>query len=298
MPCREKSGLRDEGLELVTLRAGDATLEAAPRHGGSLSRWRIAGIDVLRRRLAGESDPLQSACFPLAPFSNLIRGGGFHFQNRFYPVARNHPLEPDPIHGDAWLSAWRVEELAGNRVLMSYRHTASAGFPFRYWINQELALARRSLSVTLRLTNTDGRVMPAGLGLHPYFNRRQGVRLHAMHQGRWENDRLVCDHRFCVPEEIGEAPLDACYAGWSGLARLHSSDGGVVVTLRAIQPGCALVVYSPSSADFVCLEPVTHLNDGFNAAAAGIRDTGVRELAPGECMTLQVEISVHLRDWP
>lgn len=282
-----------EGLELVTLKASDARLEVAPREGGTLAGWRIVDIDLLRRRLAGRADPLRSACFPLAPFSNLIRGGGFPFRGQFYPVTRNHRLEPDPIHGDAWLSSWDVEELADDRLLMSYRHTASTGFPFRYRVTQELALARRSLRITLRLTNIDEHVMPAGLGLHPYFNRPHGARLHATHEGRWENARVVSDRRFCLPEEIGDATLDACYTRWSGLARLHSPDDGLVVTLRAVEPACALVVYSPSAADFVCVEPVTHLNDGFNAAASGIQYTGVRELAPGEGMTLDVEISVQ-----
>jgi aldose 1-epimerase len=297
MRCSEKFTVRD-GVNLVTLAAGDATVEAAPNDGGTLASWRIAGVDVLRRRLPGQADPLRSACFPLAPFSNLIRGGGFHFRDRFYPMPRNHPLEPDPIHGDAWLSPWEVEELTDDRLLMSYRHTASTGFPFCYRVTQELALARRSLRVTLRLTNTDERVMPAGLGLHPYFNRPQGVRLQASHEGRWESQGIVCDRKFCLPEEIGDETLDACYTGWSGLARLHSPDDGVVVTLRATEPTCALVVYSPSSADFVCVEPVTHINDGFNAAAAGIPNTGVRELSPGKGMTLEVDISVRLREWP
>jgi aldose 1-epimerase len=282
----------------VVLRSGDARLEASPEDGGTLIGWSASGIDLLRRRPCGDVDPLRSACFPLAPFSNVVRGGGFHFQNRFHSLARNHPLESDPIHGDSWLAAWVVDELAGNRLLMSYAHTATGGFPFRYLVSQELMLARRRLIITLRLTNTDERAMPAGLGLHPYFPRVPGIRLHASHAGRWEGTRALADSRFCLPQEIGNETVDVCYASWSRLACLRWPGDEVIVTIRAAAPASALVVFSPALSDFVCVEPVTHVNDGFNAFGSGIQGTGVRTLQPEEEMSLRTTISVQLRGSP
>lgn len=74
--------------EVITLRARDARLEIAPRDGGALVSWSLSGLDLLRRRAAGCTDPLASGCFPLAPFSNLIMGGGFCFQGSFHRLAR------------------------------------------------------------------------------------------------------------------------------------------------------------------------------------------------------------------
>lgn len=278
----------------IALSNGDALLETSPGDGGTLIGWSVAGIDLLRRRSPDEVDPLQSACFPLAPFSNVVRNGGFPFQGRFHALAHNHPLESDPIHGDSWLAAWSIDELAGHRLLMSYAHAATSGFPFRYHVRQELVLAGRSLTITLRLTNTDDRAMPAGLGLHPYFRRVPGVRLEAIHAGRWEGKRVISDTRFCTPEEIGEETVDVCYAGWSGVARLRWPRDEVILTLRADAPASALVVFSPSSCDFICVEPVTHVNDGFNALASGIPGTGVLTLLPGEQMSLRTRISVQV----
>jgi aldose 1-epimerase len=285
MPCARR----------IVLSSGDARLEASPADGGTLARWSVSGIDLLRRQPPGAEGPLQSACFPLAPFSNLVSGGGFYFDGRFHPLARNHPQEPAPIHGDAWLAPWRVDELAGSSVLMSYAHAATAGFPLRYGISQKLMLARRSLTILIRLTNMDERVMPAGLGLHPYFRRLPGTRLEANHTGRWDEASEAPNSRFSVPEEIGEETVDACYTGWSGTARVYWPHDEVVVTIRARAPACALVVYSPAGSDFVCLEPVTHVNDGFNAFAAGAIDTGVRTLQPGEEMSLRTVLSVTVR---
>jgi aldose 1-epimerase len=41
-------------------------------------------------------------------------------------------------------------------------------------------------------------------------------------------------------------------------------------------------VYTPPGQSFFCAEPVSHITDAFNLAAAGQRDTGMLTLAPGE----------------
>ena len=140
--------------------------------------------------------------------------------------------------------------------------------------------------------------MPAGLGLHPYFRRVRGARLQAGYAGRWEGTRVVDDSRFCVLREIGDEPVDACYAGWSGLACLRWPRDEVILTLRAAAPASALAVFSPSPCDFVCVEPVTHVNDGFNALASGVPGTGVRTLLPREEMSLRTTMSVRVSASP
>lgn len=294
MSSSEDPALSRPRAGIIVLRSGDARLEASPGDGGTLIGWSVGGVDLLRRRPPGETDPLQSSCFALAPFSNVVRGGGFRFQGVFHALARNHPLEPDPIHGDSWRAPWNLDELGGRRVRMSYAHDAGSGFPLPYHASQELLLARRSLTVTLRLTNTSGRAMPGGLGLHPYFRRLPGTRLHVEHGGRWDGLRVLPDSRFCMAQEIGDETVDACYASWRGVASLHWPGDEVIVTLRAPSPASAVVVFSPSRSDFVCVEPVTHVNDGFNAFASGIPGTGVRVLEPGEEISLRTVMSVHL----
>ncbi len=46
-----------------------------------------------------------------------------------------------------------------------------------------------------------------------------------------------------------------------------------------------LVVYRPDNLAYLCLEPVSHVADGFNQAARGVQDTGTRWLAPGESLS-------------
>jgi aldose 1-epimerase len=69
----------------VTIGDGLATAEVAPAEGGCLTafRWHTGDgvIDWLRPAPAGSGfAPNDSACFPLVPYSNRIRGGRFTFQ--------------------------------------------------------------------------------------------------------------------------------------------------------------------------------------------------------------------------
>ena len=40
-----------------------------------------------------------AACFPLIPYSGPVPGGSFRFSGREHRLDRNHPNEPEPVHG-------------------------------------------------------------------------------------------------------------------------------------------------------------------------------------------------------
>jgi aldose 1-epimerase len=277
----------------LTLRVGNDTVAVAPHKGGVLTHWTVAGRAILYARGPVHTDPLQSACFPLVPYSNLIAGGGFWFDRRFYPLARNHPREPEPIHGDAWLAPWEIVQRLRDCLILAYQHDGSTGFPFRYRVLQRISLAPGRLTIVLRLSNTDSGAMPAGLGLHPYFRKPPATRLQALHGGRWVDGRLIPDEQFCSAEELGHDTIDTCFVHWNRRASLHWPAERVCISLEASASACALVVYSPRDSDFLCIEPVTNVNDGFNAAANNIANTGVKTLRPGDNLELSVTLTVH-----
>lgn len=62
------------------------------------------------------------------------------------------------------------------------------------------------------------------------------------------------------------------------------------VVMTAEAPLDCLVVYTPVGRSFLCVEPVSHVTDAFNLAEAGVKDTGMKILAPGE--TLRAAISL------
>jgi aldose 1-epimerase len=75
--------------------------------------------------------------------------------------------------------------------------------------------------------------------------------------------------------------LDNCFVGWSRRATIEWPELGARLVMRAAPPLDCLVVYTPPGRPFFCAEPVSHVTDAFNLAAAGQTDTGMLTLAPG-----------------
>jgi aldose 1-epimerase len=264
-------------------------------HGAVLTHWKWRDMDLLRPRPRDSRDPLDAACFFMCPFSNVIEGGKLMWAGKHVPMAPNHPAEPFPIHGDAWLVPWTLDRRSGGALTAHYAHDGLLGFPFRYRVSLRVALTVRSLIMSLRLSNIDHRSMPAGLGIHPYFPRTNGTFLRARHDGRWTGTSVAPDNRFQKAQELPKETIDDCFVEWSRRASLIWGEAALQISICASAAAKALVVFSPSKADFLCVEPVSHVNNGMNAHTLGIRGTGVKILAPGASLSLGATFTAALR---
>ena len=56
-----------------------------------------------------------------------------------------------------------------------------------------------------------------------------------------------------------------------------------------------LQIYDAWNYPYVCVEPVTNANDGFNLYDQGIEGSGVFELSPGESKTATVRLHTEVR---
>ena len=283
--------------ELVRLAAGPFTAELCPEIGGSLTRFQGWGIDLMRPAhpdALAARDPLGMSCYLLIPFSNRVGDARFTFEGRTYELAHNFAREPNAIHGNAWQRAWRLETATATTTRLTLSHDPgrddAAAWPFAYHAALEAALDADGLILRLMVENTDARRMPLGLGLHPFFPLTAATRLTARLGGVWLNsERMLPERHVPVPpvwdfsHGAPAAPLkvDNCFTGWDGTAVLEWPERRTAMTIAAADLR-NLVVYVPTAHDYVCVEPVSNVNDGFNLAAAGVADTGVTVLEPGE----------------
>ena len=138
-------------------------------------------------------------------------------------------------------------------------------------------------------SNTGEHKQPVGLGLHPYWPLTPDVALTARVRDVWMADtrrlpvvgvKVPPRWNFAKPRALAGAFVDHCFAGWDGEAMLAWPD--LQVALRADAAFGHLVVASPLSESHFAVEPVSHVNDGFNQLADGRTDTGVRVLGGGE----------------
>lgn len=290
---------------MLRLEYDQLALGLLPEAGGAIVWLTSRGVDVLRR---GDSDAVAAdataaACFPLVPYSGPVVGGRFRFDGREHQLARTHPNEPEAIHGEGWVVPWEVVEHRPNAAFLRYRHAPKPGtFPFRYLAEQRIALDHSGLRIDVSVASLDDWPMPAGIGVHPYFPDRRGLRLQLGASAMWSRRPLdgdgpavlpvPPDWSFVQPRTAAALVVDDSFPGWGGRARLDWPDRGLAVEIIAGPVFRLVQLYSTAGEDFLCVEPVSNANDGFNLLAAGIDGHGVRVLAPGERLAGAVLLGV------
>jgi len=264
------------------------TVVVDPDHGAALRAFYDESVGGRRDWLA-PSNAEHVACFFMVPFCSRVRHGRFSFAGVDVRLPANNPPDVHAIHGHGFQNPWQVLGRTGSSVALEYMHFEDQ-WPWRYRARVLLALHATGLRIELSVRNEADRVMPSGLGIHPYFSKASGTRVRAS-VGTWLelDDRLLPLGIRPVPEhldpgrglELGDRVFDHVFCDWSGEAHIAWPDGD---GLRLLRLGAGvpnhLVLWAPRASDFFCLEPVSNLPDGFNLDA-GIRGRFV-EVAPGE----------------
>jgi aldose 1-epimerase len=261
---------------VLTLTAGASSVVVAPELGAGLVGWMRGRTPILRRALPQASvggDPFAMGCFPLLPYGNRMGHGRFHWLGAACILRRNFGDHPHTIHGIGWQRAWTVEQASRQSVRLRLDHRPDACWPFAFRAEVAYALTTARLTVTLQLTNQHDGPAPAGIGLHPHFPKANTPTLRFNATGAWENsaDALPSRHGPVAAEwQHGEARavassrLDNCFTGWDGVAEITA--GPASLRIEASDKFAMLQVFTPSWADFFCVEPVSHVPDALNRA--------------------------------
>ncbi|HYV88812.1 MAG TPA: hypothetical protein VFA91_09545 [Candidatus Polarisedimenticolia bacterium] len=293
---------------LVTITHGDYSLTVAPGFGARLVRFRHKGRDLLRPTpdsVIAKPILYGFAGFPLMPYSGPLFGrdfpyGGFNFAGTRYELGRNIREEPTMTHGEAFVRAFKVQEQAASLVDMTMTHDPTPGtFPFRFRGEVRYSLSDKGLSILLRLTSLDHRPMPAGLGIHPYFPKPPGTRLKFFSLAVWPPDGPDVIDKGAAPlteglsfndgPDVSKMVVDRLYEGWDGHAEVIAPDGHRTV-IEADGVLDKMQIYSAWDYPYVCVEPVSNTNDGFNRMEAGVGSHGVRILDPNRSIEGTVRI--------
>ncbi|MBX3618941.1 MAG: aldose 1-epimerase [Rhizobacter sp.] len=284
-------------------------LGLVPTLGGGVAAWQLdrpAGrLDLLRPWDGVSEDRYKLASFAMLPWSNRISAGGFEQAGHFHPIAPNRAGEPYPIHGDGWLQAWAIEQTAPGTLQMRLESHRHDGDPYDYRATQVYTLVDGGLDQSVTVTHLGAEPLPYGLGLHPWFPASAGARITAPVRGVWLSgaDPLPTRHTTSFPDSWDlntGAPatgslIDNGYTGWSGDAQLDWPEHRLRLSLHmpaAQAPGAGeayCLVYRPPAGPAFCFEPITHPIDAFHLPGR----PGLRVLARGESMSLQVHWRVH-----
>ncbi|MFN0039247.1 MAG: aldose 1-epimerase [Burkholderiales bacterium] len=300
--------------EPLRVESSDWLLEVAPAWGGSLlslqcknqGSWR----DLARPATAlarARGDRLGMSAWPLLPYSNRIPGG--KLRARFDDGTEPIQLPPNdgrfamPIHGVGWQRAWRVAESTPSQCRLTLAEPASE-WPWAFHADHRIAIEDDQLRIAISVRNDSEAEMPCGLGWHPYFLRTPLARLRTRFLWKDESDPGTSD--FVPVRRPVEAlwsglhdvvlsrlsPVDNCFGGWDGSARLVWPEWGLSLAIEAhgaMAHHC--VIYCPADADFICVEPVSHANFALGRSASEALADGIVSLSPGQ--TLHGELTLR-----
>jgi aldose 1-epimerase len=247
--------------------------------------------------------------YTLAPYSNRIRNHVFEFRGRKHQLRPNWP-DGQTIHGDVHGEPWRVSQLEPSilNCEIDSSEITDLNFPFPYRVCCVYKLEGERFLTTLELTNTGTETMPAGFGIHPYFQRRipgsnADCQLEFEASGWYQASDpkdpipdaaagpIPADKHFLQARAINDQFIDGVYNGFAGSATLAWPGSGWRMKLEADPVFSHFVVFTAPD-HTLALEPVSNATDGFNLHARGIQNVGVSELEPGE--TMRGSISLRL----
>lgn len=304
-------------LNLHMLKNKQLELTLFPGYG---CYWNTLRIDLngkwadLLEPLSGDRPPFRYGSYLMAPWSNRIAQGVFEFEGERFQLRKNFP-DDTAIHGDVRTRPWTIDFASDVKFIGSLDSTQFSDFnyPFRLKFRHLLELDSNRLRMSLFVENRDARRAPVGFGFHPFFMRSLSP---------LDQDIMVVlpaakvyPDRQCIPTAppvcvtdgvdlrserfLGNPKLDQCFTGLTGnTVRLIYVGSKVEVQYRMDSVFSHVVVYAPSrkdggSEDFVAVEPVTHVNNGFNFYTQGWKGTGVQILEPGQTWGGACELSIH-----
>jgi len=267
--------------------------------------------DVLRPMADG------GGSFLMVPWTNRIRDGRFGFGGKDHQLVSNHP-DGTAIHGVGRDHAWAIGDRSPYtaRCVLDSRLIEGVNFPFAFGAVMRVEIGAGDVEIDLDLTNLGDSPMPGGVGHHPYFMRKlwdegDELRVKANVGGRYPCKGQIpkgamADDDVCkglrTGGAIGDPGLDDVFGGFDGCAELAWDKSGVRCLMECSESLGHLVVYTPRAEDpnpaplpWVCVEPVTMVNDGFNCSI-GDAMTGVRVLEPGETLRTRMRLSFELSD--
>jgi len=184
------------------------------------------------------------------------------------------------VHGVAWQKPWQVASQSPAEAELHVVHAADANWPFPFELQQRFVLTPGALEVHMVFHNTAAQPQPVGLGWHPYFPKRPRSRLHIELTDRWESDASGLPTRK-VPQpgidgDVAHLAFDNCFEGWRGLARIRDEK----MSLRLSSSLPYLVVFTPDTKPYYCVEPVSHVSNALHMANP--TEHGLRSVAAGE----------------
>lgn len=269
--------------------------EFCPALGGRMSVLRhVSDTDIVTPLANEPFEPLywpKAGAYPLAPYHNRITDARLQTRDGSY-LLRAHPQAlPHALHGPAQLHSWSVEDHSPSSLTMAFATTADEDWPWAYEASQTFELHDNLFSLRLSVKNNGGNKMPAGLAWHPYFRTASAISHDASYLWPHRSDFVPEGSRIALAERPDARSAKTAYLDSWTTVRFPIAPN-LEIGLTASAEFQHLVIHQVD--DYSCIEPATHVANGFNMAFAGVGETGMHELEPGQ--TLEGTIFLRINE--
>jgi aldose 1-epimerase len=282
-------------VEELRLGGDPVEIVVLPQVGARVHRLRAFGHDLFRTPpdpSTHSTDPYFWGAYVMAPWCNRISPGPLEVEGRTINLPPTFP-DGSAIHGQVSVRAWSVESDGTLRV-----KGGGDGWPWTYEVVSRLDVSHDTVSLDYELINRSDGLMPAGIGLHPWFRRPVELRIEAAAAYPTNSGspalpvpvREDLDLRWLRPPP---ADLDGTWvAPVPPAATLAWPDAGVRATLQVEADRTFVAVATPAALEAIAVEPQTHGPDGLRRLLNDEPDA-LELLSPGDALRLGVRIAVE-----
>lgn len=271
-------------------------LEVIPEFGGRVGWLMFRGKDVFVPLLGDDFDPVmwpRAGAYPMIPYHNRIADGLLTFEGQQYEVASHKDAEPNSLHGPAHRDRWSVVSQSEQEIVLEVTRDADVHWPWAFTGRQSFYVMENGIKLVLSVANRSPERMPAGLGWHPYVLHPRDVVHDAEFSWSMGAGYLPTGERATVAHHLPAPVTSTEYLScWSNLQVDLAS--GLMLSIAAT-PVLSHLVLHKGDGDYLCVEPVSHLANGFNLHDSGILGTGARVLGPGEELSAMISLTISRR---
>jgi aldose 1-epimerase len=281
-------------MERLSLRSDHLRAEITTR-GGSVTRLELHSGEAILH-------PSDTAMHPLLPFANRVPGNVIDLVDPPLRLSPNVPGEACALHGIGWQRVWRVIDAHEDRCSLELI-VSPKDWVFGFRATQSFGIADGEFRATLAIENTNDHPIPVGLGFHPYFTRRPGMKLQFKAGHFWlEGPGYLPTDPISLPPELDfskPAPLPETwrnngYSGWDGRAVIHDPGRRLEIAMQASAPLRNLMFYTQPGEAFFCLEPQSHTTGAVTRARGHPPATPLQILAPKARLEVEMAIGARL----
>lgn len=246
---------------------GDALIEVVPERGGIITRWQMAGQELLyldSDRFTHPDLSVRGGIPILFPICGNLPDNTYQYDGQSYNL---------PQHGFGRALPWQVISTNPDNaqiVLSLHSNDATrAVYPFEFELTFTYTLKGNTITLHQRLTNHSATVLPFSVGFHPYFLVMDKSKLQLDLPSTHYQDRITGKTiDFGGSFDYSVAEIDAAFQGLSnGTSHVTERDRNIRLTMNTSPEFSTLVFWTVQGKDFYCLEPWTA---GRNAINTGI----------------------------